>query len=523
MCNCGRQSGVLPLKGVTLSAFPRIVSVSVAWAAAIGLIAGIGIAPPAYATPCEAPDANIDPPASAAPVPAPAPVVRPPTGRRPSNTNDRAPLPKLGPLISSLLKPGTTRYSAPLQNQARVTPRAEGQPPPNPPQPGVQPPPNATQLRPNPAPNAAPQPPPHPAPQPAPEPGPPPASIAGAPTSLVDWVTGINGPNKTLERFGISGTDLGIAWDNGDPANHQVLMAFGDTFGYCKVHGQQWRYNTLFRSADHDLSHGIHVAPGSATDKFAGSPSYPSGLSRQIIHTMKRAPHETGIIPTAAISIGKTQLLNFMSIRDWVRDGDWRTNFSAIALSRDNGQTWGVYPGTIRPVDPDSVPGSKFVPGNENFQMGAFMKGNDGYLYSFGTPAGRGGAAHLSRVPPQAVPDLSKYEYWNGDGEGRWVPNNPAAATPVIPGPVAEMSAQYNSYLKQYLALYTNGANDVVARTAPAPQGPWSPEQLLVSSFQMPGGIYAPMIHPWSSGRDLYFNLSLWSAYDVMLMHTVLP
>ena len=61
------------------------------------------------------------------------------------------------------------------------------------------------------------------------------------------------------------------------------------------------------------------------------------------------------------------------------------------------------------------------------------------------------------------------------------------------------------------------------ARTAPTPQGPWSGEQPLVSSFQMPGGIYAPMIHPWSSGRDLYFNLSLWSAYDVMLMHTVLP
>ena len=67
------------------------------------------------------------------------------------------------------------------------------------------------------------------------------------------------------------------------------------------------------------------------------------------------------------------------------------------------------------------------------------------------------------------------------------------------------------------------GSNDVVARTAPTPQGPWSPEQPLVSSFQMPGGIYAPMIHPWSSGKDLYFNLSLWSAYDVMLMHTVLP
>jgi hypothetical protein len=31
------------------------------------------------------------------------------------------------------------------------------------------------------------------------------------------------------------------------------------------------------------------------------------------------------------------------------------------------------------------------------------------------------------------------------------------------------------------------------------------------------------MIHPWSNGKDLYFNLSLWSAYDVMLMHTELP
>ena len=111
-----------PSKGVTLSAFPRIVSVS---AAAIGLVVAIGIAPPASATPCEAAEANIEPPASAAPVPAPAPVVRPPTGRRPTNTNDRAPLPKLGPLISSLLRPGTTRYSAPLQQQAQVVPRAE--------------------------------------------------------------------------------------------------------------------------------------------------------------------------------------------------------------------------------------------------------------------------------------------------------------------------------------------------------------------------------------------------------------
>lgn len=490
-----------------MSAILRSMAFSMASAAAVGLTVAIGTAPSASATPCSAPEANVPPPNVQPAMPAPGPVVQPPTGRRPAHTNDSAPLPKLGPLISSLLKPvaPNTRYAAPLQPQAGVAP-----PGPNPPAPQ---PPNANQL----APNVA------PAQPPAPVPAAEVPSIAGAPTSLVDFVTGTNSPNQTLKRFGISGTDLGIVWDNGDPVNHQVLMAFGDTFGYCSVRGQQWRYNTLFRSSDHDLSQGIHVADGVPNNRYSGSPVWTTGLSKQVVNSIHKAPHETGIIPTAAISVGRTQFMNYMSIRQWGRDGEWSTNYSAIARSLDNGQTWGVYPGTIRTASPDAIPGATFVPGNENFQMGAFMKGNDGYLYSFGTPSGRGGNAYLARVQPGFLPDLSKYQYWNGDSNA-WIPANPGAATPVIPGPVGEMSAQYNNYLKQYLVLYTNGgSNDIMARTAPAPQGPWSPEQPLVSSFQMPGGIYAPMIHPWSSGRDLYFNLSLWSAYDVMLMHTVLP
>ncbi|MCV7402848.1 DUF4185 domain-containing protein [Mycobacterium fragae] len=478
-----------------MSAIRRIVSVSVASAAVVGLIVPIGPAPLAAATPCTAPEANVEPPAAPPAIPAPAPVVQPPTGRRPRGTNEHAPLPKLGPLISRLLNPGKS-----AQLQAAVVP-----PGPNPPGPG-QPSPNAAQL----GPDGAPAP-------------PPPPSIAGAPTSLVEWVTGPNSPNKTLQRFSISGTDLGIPWDNGDPANHQVLMAFGDTFGYCAVHGQQWRYNTLFRSQDRDLSDGIQVADGVPNNRYSGSPLWAPGVSKQIISSIKRAPHETGLIPTSGISIGRTQYVNFMSIRNWGRDGEWSTNFSALAVSPDNGQNWGIYPSSVRPADPEAIPGARFVPGNENFQMGAFMRGNDGYIYSFGTPSGRGGAAFLSRVPPRYLPDLTKYQYWNGDSNS-WVAADPSKATPIWPGPVGEMSAQYNNYLKQYLVLYTNGgSNDVVARTAPAPQGPWSPEQVLVSSFQMPGGIYAPMIHPWSSGKDLYFNLSLWQAYDVMLMHTVLP
>jgi hypothetical protein len=352
----------------------------------------------------------------------------------------------------------------------------------------------------------------------------PPAPAAPPGTSLVGWVTGPDSPNDTIGRFAITGTDLGIMWDNGDPANRQVLMAFGDTYGYCSVRGQQWRYNTLFRSQDGALAKTVSVPNGVVSNQYSGSPLWAPGLSKQIINSTKWAPTETGIIPTAGIAVGQTQYINFMSIKRWDTPGQWTTNFSAIAVSPDNGEHWGVYPSSVRTAAPDNIPGVAHVPGNEKFQMGAFLRPGPGdpYLYSFGTPSGRGGSAFVARVPPGHVPDLRKYEYWNAD-QNAWIPANPAAATPVIPGPVGELSAQYNTYLKQYLVMYGNGANDVVARTAPAPQGPWSPEQLLVPAAQFPGGIYAPYLHPWSTGRELYYNLSLWSAYNVMLMKTVLP
>lgn len=480
-----------------MSPIPRFASLSLASAAVIGLVGAISIAPPASALTCKAEAANVEPPPGS-PITSPGGKTLGPMLRaRPRGANENAPLPKLGPLSS--LNHSGGRYSAPIQPQAGVVP-----PGPNP-----APSPNAAQAAPKPAPAPKPSPKPAPAPDPAAQDTATDA-LGGASTSLVNWVTGPEGPNQTLERFGISGTDLGIMWDSGA---QQVLMAFGDTFGYCKVRGHQWRYNTLFRSQDHDLGQGIHLGPGSAI----GRP----GFATQVINSIKWSPNETGIIPTAGTSIGGKQYVSFMSIRDWGRDGEWSTNYSGLAVSPDNGQTWGVYPGSVRGSGPDSGR-APFVAGNENFQMASFVKSDDGYLYAFGTPSGRQGSAYLSRVVQQAAPDLGQYQYWNADSNS-WVPNRPDAATVVIPGPVAEMSVQYNTYLKQYLAMYTNGNNDVVARVAPALQGPWGPPVLMVSSMQIPGGIYAPMMHPWSTGKDVFFNLSLWSAYDVMLMHTVLP
>jgi hypothetical protein len=480
-----------------MSPRPRIASVSVASAAAIGLSIAIGVAPLASAEPCTGAAAAAQPPAApnAGETPSLGPN-RPPVGHRPRNTNESAPLPRMGQLPAAILNALSPR-SARVQQQAAVDPV------PTPPVAS-----NPVAAQPVPTPAAA-APPPAPAP-----PG----------TSIVGWVTGPDSPNDTIRRFAITGTDLGIMWDNGDPTNRQVLMAFGDTYGYCGVRGQQWRYNTLFRTQDGALAKTIAVPDGVVSNRHSGSPLWAPGLSKQIINSIKWAPTEKGIIPTAGISVGTTQYVNFMSIKNWDSDGRWSTNFSAIAVSPDNGENWGVYPGSVRPASPGSIERVPFAPGNENFQQGAFLRPGPGdpYLYSLGTPPGRGGSVYVSRVLPGYLPDLRRYEYWSS-ATNAWVAGNPAAATPVVPGPVGEMSAQYNTYLKQYLLLYCNGANDVVARMAPAPQGPWGPEQLLARSAEIPGGIYAPLLHPWSTGKELYFNLSLWSAYNVMLMKTVLP
>ncbi|MBS1691418.1 MAG: DUF4185 domain-containing protein [Actinobacteria bacterium] len=402
-----------------------------------------------------------------------------------------------------------------------------------------------------------------------------PVAVSGN-TDFIEFVTGPGNLNNTGQRFGIGGTDLGIMWDNGirdDPTTavneHQVLIAFGDTFSNTTpVRTGVWRMNTLFRSADNRLSDGLYIPDGVPHDvgMYSGSPMTNPNFSREIIGKYPYAVgQEVTIIPTAAISVpgaganGATrQYINFMSVRSWDSPGRWTTNYSGIAYSDDNGQNWTVVPASsVRPAAAGRS-NRPFVNGNQNFQQGAYVKGvvkdangnpvrdangqfvTDGHVYAYGTPSGRGGTVYLSRVPEQQILDQTKYQYWNGSA---WVNNNPAAAKPILPGTttssffgliknttypsVGEMSVQYNSYEKKYIMLYADANNNVVMRKADKPEGPWSAPTTLVTSAKVPG-LYAPMIHPWSSTDNLsaseqqylYWNMSTWDDYQVRLMRT---
>ncbi|WP_441343113.1 DUF4185 domain-containing protein [Nocardia sp.] len=318
-------------------------------------------------------------------------------------------------------------------------------------------------------------------------------------TKAVFQVTGMQSPNNT-QNYNVLGTDLGIMWDNG---NGEMLTTFGDTAGLGLPNllaGSMWawRSNILVRSHTQNPANGIYF-DSVVRDIF--------GQARDLIPSPKIPFLEISRIPTAAISVGNTQFMSLMSVKSWDDVGQWTTNYSGLAASGDNGETWAELPATRRPDDG----------GNANFQMNSFVK-NGGFVYEYGTPSGRNHAAYVARVPEAQIGDLGAYEYWCGD---QWKKGDVDGATPVIGGGVAEMSVQWNDYLGQYIMLTTDPWNSVVMYRAPSPEGPWSPPEVLIDTRELPTA-YAPSIFPYQSGRDLYFLTTVHSQYNVVLMHTTL-
>jgi len=315
-------------------------------------------------------------------------------------------------------------------------------------------------------------------------------------TEAVFQVTGMASPNST-HNYNVFGTDLGIMWDNG---HGEMLCAFGDTAGIgfpnlLAGSTWAWRSNILVRSHTKDPAHGIYF-DSVVRDVF--------GQARDLIPSPKIPFVEISRIPTAGISANGVQYLSLMSVKSWDDVGRWTTNFSGLAASADNGETWAELGHTHRPAEG----------GHANFQMNAFTK-SGGYIYEYGTRPGRDNPAYIARVPERHIENLAEYEYWDGNG---WRRNDVDAAAPIMHN-VGELSVMYNEYLGQFVSLTTDPHNSVVMRRAPAPEGPWSAPEVLIDTRELPTA-YAPSIFPYQTGRDLYFLTTVHSQYNVVLMRT---
>jgi hypothetical protein len=396
------------------------------------------------------------------------------------------------------------------------------------------------------------------------------AVVATPPTSLgstpIGWVTGQRnsgypGSNwaqtNNTSWANVYGTDLGVMWFNGE--NGKTQLAFGDTFSGPNMTGN-WRSNVLLLSDDTQLYDGLTLERTGPASQFI-----PAARNQVFF-----IGSEVTNIPSAAVYANGENYVNYFSVKSWDTPGRWTTNYSAISMYDEATDKWVLQPSTVRSAGWFRS-STRYRAGDQNFQQAAYVlqpeskvePGGTRYVYAFGTPAGRTGSAFLSRVPEGAMTDLGQYEYWDGD---TWVRDNPAVAAPIIGdspnsaglfgfvrdiannpkffggwfaglvgaktgGNVSEMSVQYNEYLDKYVVMYGNGANNVILRTADTPEGTWSAPVTVATSLQYPG-LYAPLVHPLSGTgeltdelgdpdlRNLYWNMSLWGNYNVVLMQT---
>lgn len=476
------------------------------------------------------------PPTIQIPVPVPEFVPVPIPGPRPDNTRIvPEPLPEdpcANPCPDIRDKPKPTPTTPPTTTTAPDGSQRSESTPPTTGEPNDVPPPSTTTTTPAPPPglslpsielNPEPEPIPIPVPggeppepQPAPEPvytPPEPAPLATpvAPTGvenvrLVNQLTGPGSGNRTDMRWQVDGTDLGLMWEN-QPG--EVAVLFGDTFGKGWGPGgagggdQDWRSNVLAYSTDQDLSDGLTL------DTFVQDSRCHAA---ELLDSRKLKNFEITTIPTSGFALGDRQYMSYMSINRWSRiPGMWWTNHGGIAWSDDNGRTWTKSQHALW----DNLFGVR------RFQVNTMVPQGD-WVYMFGTPNGRMGVIGLARVPKAEVLNKTAYQYWVA---GNWLPANlpnEFLATPLVLGTASELSIRYDQASEQWQMVYLDApAHRIVLRTAAEPQGTWSDPIPLVSTDDYPAA-YGGFIHPWSTGRDLYFTMSAWGSYNVYLMHATL-
>ncbi|APT93712.1 hypothetical protein CPHO_06520 [Corynebacterium phocae] len=338
--------------------------------------------------------------------------------------------------------------------------------------------------------------------------------MSDGPTRSLQFITGPTSPDQTHSRWGITSTDLGVAYADGAT----TYLAFGDT-GKCAPNNEFWRSNVLARTNDRNFGDGLTLTQALTPKGWSAD-----GDAREFIGSRKEDNVEMTTIPTAGIVVDGIHYVDYMSVRHWGAPGQWDTNYAATVTSTD-GANWSISPGSVRnnglpALTPD---GSAFDLGYDRLQMAAFVEphfADEGdYIYRLSTPNGRFGSAYLSRAARAQFPDEDAFEYWDGD---RWTSSPADLLLPkaAIFGPrVSELSVTYNSYLNLYVAMYLHEGKGMVVRTAPRLNGPWSAERLLIAQSTIPQ-LYGGFIVPGQDDQHLYYVMSTFDDYNVYFMRT---
>lgn len=130
-----------------------------------------------------------------------------------------------------------------------------------------------------------------------------------------------------------------------------------------------------------------------------------------------------------------------------------------------------------------------------NFGTASLIQNGMLYVYGCGTPTnGADKGCRLAQVSSGKAQNRSAWSFYSGNGN--WSPQINDAVSVFTGSSI--MSVAWNSYLQQYVALYSPPfSQNVMIRTSPKPAGPWSGELLAFVAMQpVSGNVYDAHAHP---------------------------
>lgn len=344
-------------------------------------------------------------------------------------------------------------------------------------------------------------------------------------TGEIDRQTGEPTLNRTESRFGLVGTDLGASFEH----QGKLVFLFGDTIGARRRGGgDSMAFSSDFEPEDCLALDFLTNAEG-----------------------VYRSPEVPGItlggfeVPTGGFSDGHAMYVFFTTDHSEAKV----MGRSVLAVSRDEGQSFSLLYTVssekfinIAPVvvEAEATPGLPIHSGR-----GVLLWGSGTYRRS---------NPYLAFLSLEEVENPQALRYFAGldeSGAPRWSAQE-AEAIPLFEQPcLGEISVAWNPFLARWMMLYNcpepRGIN---LRVAEQPWGPWSQPEVIFNpvrdqgychfmhvSWQTKtcdsvhdpgrentnGGEYGPyIIAPLTTGDDsgstIYYTLSTWNPYNVMLM-----
>ncbi len=265
--------------------------------------------------------------------------------------------------------------------------------------------------------------------------------------------------------------------------------------------GSAWRNNTMSHTADLDLADGLSGftetvdslgAPVEFLPQTAEERAFNDAHSMSNPECADPCGARKMLWPAAMVEDAERDRVLVFYSKYYGEPGEW--SFSAIGASI---AVWDDLDGSPqRPeVRPERDESTLLFPVGEGWpSFGSAALIDDGRLYAFGCDGELFKRCKLARVDPAEALDLGAWRFYDGDGWSSEVSD----AKSVFEAHTM-LSVHYNDYLGRYLAVYNAPLDDdLYIRTAPALEGPWSSQELAVTT--MPGvgdGVnYGGMAHP---------------------------